>query len=177
MDAPTRIRLQCIRATAFDNGGQIFLSMEQIIPTPEAADLMITMAEKEKEQQTTERGLLKREKLRLAFWERMLAALEKSGVTLYQNVSPSNDHWLSAGSGLSGCPYMMIFSQREARMDLYIGRGSKEENKWLFDRLHEQKEAIEADFGEPLEWLRLDNKKASGIRYRKWRGECTRNRD
>ncbi len=161
------IRLQCIRATAFDNGGQIFLNMEQIIPTPEAEDFMIKVVEKEKEQQTTERTQLKRVKLRLAFWEQILAALEAAGVTLYSNVSPSNDHWLNAGSGLSGVPFTMIFSQKEARADLSIGRGSKEENKWLFDRLYEQKDAIEADFGAPMEWLRLDNKKAAGIRYRK----------
>lgn len=161
------IRLQCVRASAFDNGGQIFLNMEQIIPTPEAEDFMIKVVEKEKEQQTTERTQLKRVKLRLAFWEQALAALEAASVTLYSNVSPSNDHWLNAGSGLSGVPFTMIFSQKEARTDLSIGRGSREENKWLFDRLHEQKDAIEADFGAPMEWLRLDNKKAAGIRYRK----------
>jgi hypothetical protein len=161
------IRLQCIRATAFDNGGQIFLNMEQIIPTPEAEDFMIGVAEKEKEQQSTERTQIKREKLRLAFWEQTLAALEAAGVTLYSNVSPSKDHWLNAGSGLSGVPYTMIFSQKEARVDINPSRGSKAENKWIFDRLHEQKEAIETDFGAPLEWLRLDHKKASGIRYRK----------
>ena len=162
-----RIRLQCIRATAFDNGGQIFLNMEKIIPTPEAEDFMIGVAEKEKEQQSTEHSLVKREKLRLAFWEQTLAALETAGVTLYGNVSPSKDHWLNAGSGLSGVPYTMIFSQKEARADLSISRGSKAENKWVFDRLHEQKEQIEAEFGAPLEWLRMDDKKASGIRYRK----------
>ena len=161
------IRLQCIRATAFDNGGQVFLNMEQIIPTPEAEDFMIKVVEKEKEQQTTERTQLKRVKLRLAFWEQTLAALEAAGVTLYTNVSPSNDYWLNTGSGLSGVPFTMIFSQKEARTDLSIGRGSREENKWLFDRLYEQKDAIEADFGAPMEWLRLDNKKAAGIRYRK----------
>lgn len=161
------IRLQCIRATAFDNGGQLFLNMEQIIPTPEAEDFMIGMAEKEKEQQSTERGLVKREKLRLAFWEKMLTALEEADLGLYSNVGPSKDHWLNAGSGLSGVPYTMIFSQKEARSDLSISRGSRAENKWLFDRLHEQKAAIEADFGAPLEWLRLDEKKAAGIRFRK----------
>jgi hypothetical protein len=161
------IRLQCIRATAFDNGGQLFLNMEQIIPTPEAEDFMIGVAEKEKEQQSTERTQMKREKLRLAFWEQTLAALEAAGVTLYSNVGPSKDHWLNAGSGLSGVPYTMIFSQKEARVDINPSRGSKAENKWIFDRLHEQKEAIETDFGAPLEWLRLDHKKASGIRYRK----------
>jgi Domain of unknown function (DUF4268) len=161
------IRLQCIRATAFDNGGQIFLNMEQIIPTPEAEDFMIKVVEKEKEQQTTERTQLKRVKLRLAFWEQTLAALEAAGVTRYSNVNPSDDHWLDAGSGLSGVPFTMIFSQKEARADLSISRGSREENKWLFDRLYEQKDAIEADFGAPMEWLRLDNRKAAGIRYRK----------
>ena len=162
-----RIRLQCIRATAFDNGGQIFLNMEKIIPTPEAEDFMIGVAEKEKEQQSTEHSLMKREKLRLAFWEQTLAALETAGVTLYGNVSPSKDHWLNAGFGLSGVPYTMIFSQKEARADFAISRGSKAENKWVFDRLHEQKEQIEAEFGAPLEWLRMNDKKASGIRYRK----------
>ena len=161
------IRLQCIRATAFDNGGQLFLNMEKIIPTPEAEDFMIGLAGKEKEQQSTEHSLVKREKLRLAFWEQTLAALENAGVTLYQNVSPSADHWLDAGSGLSGVPFRMIFSQKEARADISISRGKKAENKWIFDRLHEQKEAIEAAFEAPLEWLRLDDKKASGIRHRK----------
>ncbi len=160
------IRLQCIRATAFDNSGQLFLNMEQIIPIPEAEDFMIGIAEKEKEQQSTERGLAKREKLRLAFWEKMLTALEEAGVSLYSNVGPSKDHWLNAGSGLNGVPYTMIFSQKEARSDISIGRGSKVENKWLFDRLHEQKAEIEAEFGAPMEWLRLDDKKASGIRFR-----------
>lgn len=161
------LRVQCMRATVFDSAGELFLNVEQIIPIPEAEDFMIGMAEKEKEQQSTERGLVKREKLRLAFWEKVLSALEDAGVSLYANVNPSKDHWLNAGSGLSGVPYTMIFSQKEARADLSIGRGSKAENKWLFDRLHEQKDAIEADFGAEFEWLRLDDKKASGIRHRK----------
>lgn len=161
------IRLQCIRATAFDNGGQLFLNMEKIIPTPEAEDFMIGVAEKEKEQQSTERGLAKREKLRLAFWEQALAALEGAGVTLYSNVSPSKDHWLNAGSGLNGVPYQMIFSQKEARVGLWLSRSNKEENKWIFDRLDQQKTAIHTEFGAPLEWRRMDDNKASGIGYRK----------
>jgi Domain of unknown function (DUF4268) len=161
------IRLQCIRATAFDNGGQLFLNLEQIIPTPEAADFMIGLAGKEKEQQSTEHSMVRRQKLRLAFWEQTLAALDSAGVTLFSNISPSKDHWLNAGSGLSGVPYTMIFSQRETRVDINLSRASKAENKWIFDRLKEQKDQIDAEFGDKLEWLRLDNKKASGIRFRK----------
>src|SRR5690625_3986554 len=137
------LRLQCIRATAFGEGERLFLNMEQIIPTPEAEDFMIGVAEKEKEQQGVERSLAKGAKLRSAFWEQTLAALEKAGITLVSNVSPSQDHWLSAGSGLSGVPYQMIFSQKEARVDLNPSRANASENKWIFDRLHEDKEAIE----------------------------------
>ena len=41
---------------------------------------MIGVAQKEKELQSTEHFLVKREKLRLAFWEQTLAALENAGV-------------------------------------------------------------------------------------------------
>lgn len=161
------IRLQCVRASAFDNGGQLFLNMEKIIPTPEAEDFMIGLAGKEKEQQSTEHTLVKREKLRLAFWEQALAALENAGVTLYSNVSPGKDHWLNAGSGLGGAPYQMIFAQKEARVGLWLHRSVREENKWIFDRLHQQKEEIEADFGAKLNWRRMDENRASSIGYQK----------
>lgn len=48
-------------------------------------------------------------------------------------------------------------------MLLDLQRGSKEENKWLFDRLEEQREQLERDFGGTLEWRRMDDKKSSRI--------------
>ncbi|MFX6965296.1 DUF4268 domain-containing protein, partial [Acinetobacter baumannii] len=44
-----------------------------------------------------------------------------------------------------------------------IGRSNAEENKLLFDFFSEHKQQIEESFGQPLEWLRLDNKKSSRI--------------
>ena len=41
------------------------------------------------------------------------------------------------------------------------------ENKFLFDHLYGQRDDIESSFGFPLEWLRLDDKKASRIQLRK----------
>lgn len=38
-------------------------------------------------------------------------------------------------------------------------------NKALFDRLFEQKDEIEQQLGFPVVWDRLDNKKASRIKY------------
>ncbi len=161
------IRLQCIRATAFDNGGQLFLNMEQIIPTPEAEDYMIGVAEKEKEQQSTERNLAKQDKVRLAFWEKALVALDQSDIGLFSNVNAGRDHWLSTGSGVGGVVMSMIFLKSEARLDLNIGRANKAENKWVFDQLMKEKSAIEADFGAELEWRRMDENKASKVQFAK----------
>lgn len=161
------LSIQCMRVTAFGGDDQLFLNVEQIIPIPEAEGFMIGIAEKEKEQQTAERSLARRKKLRPAFWQQMLSALEEAGIDLYKNVNPSRDHWLSTGSGLSGVHYTMIFSQKEVRVEINSERSSKAENKSVFDDLREEKESIETDFGAPLEWCRLDDKKASRIRCRK----------
>jgi hypothetical protein len=41
----------------------------------------------------------------------------------------------------------------------------KDENKFIFDGLLAQREAIEAAFGQPLDWKRLDHKKSSRIEF------------
>jgi hypothetical protein len=157
------IRVQCFKATAYGHAGQTFLNLEQIIPPPEAADFIITVAEKEKKQNEVQKTQHKRETLRREFWTQTLAALEQAGIRLYSNVSPGDDHWLSTGAGLSGVPYMMIFSQRDIRVELYIGKPSRDENKWIFDELFKEKEAIEAIFGRPIDWRRIEGKKACRI--------------
>ena len=50
------------------------------------------------------------------------------------------------------------------RAELYIDRGDKDENKWIFDRLFDLKSSIESTFGDGLVWERLDGKKASRIK-------------
>lgn len=157
------LQIECYKATPFQHGEDLFLNIEQIIPTPEAADFMIGITEKEKEQKQVERGLSNAQQLRHAFWTEALDALNQAGVKLYQNISPSRDHWLSAASGLSGINYAMIFSKAEARVEFNIARGQQEENKRAFDLLYEQREAIEQKFGGKLAWRRLDHRKASRI--------------
>ncbi len=159
------VRIECFKATPFQDGEQIFLTLDQIIPLAEAEELMIGIAEKEKEEQTTERGQARRHTLRNEFWRQMLEALESAGVDLYANVGPSDDHWLSAGSGLSGVHYSMIFSRDCARVEFVIGRGTAAKNKATFDYLYAKKSDLEKRFGAPLEWRRLNNNKVSIICY------------
>lgn len=157
------IRAQCFRAVPYSFGDELFLDLQQIIPTPEAADFMIGMATKETEEKTIQAVQKPRHLLRLAFWEQALEHLRASGISRFNSINPSQDHWLNAATGMSGVTFTLIFSKDEARVEVGITRSETAENKWVFDQLHEQKETLETKFGAPLDWLRLDDKKACRI--------------
>ena len=161
------IQLQCFKVTPFALADDLLLNVDQIIPTPEAKEFMIGMSVKEKEEKATKTTKSNSEQLRPAFWELTLEALRTSPVDLFNNISPSKDHWLSAGSGLRACPFSMIFGVKEVRVELYMSRSHAEENKFIFDCLFAQKDEIEKAFGNILEWQRLDNRKASRIQFSK----------
>ena len=159
------IRAQCFKVTPYTFGEELMIDIQQIIPTPEAEDFMIGMSSKENEEKAAQDTQKKRHKLRLDFWEAVLEQLRLDGVSLYQNISPAKDHWLSAGSGVRSCPYQMIFSRDEVRVEISLQRSEAAENKWLFDQLFADKDQIERDFGAEIDWRRMDDKKASRIVY------------
>lgn len=161
------IRCQCFKVTPYQAGTELFLNVEQIIPTPESSDFMIGMVAKEAEESRADSEQKQRFVLRMAFWEQALDAFSKSKCTLFNNISPSRDHWLNAGSGLAAVTYTLIFGKNEIRAELNIARKDPDENRFVFERLQTQREAIEQRFGAPLEWLPLPEKKSSRIHYTK----------
>lgn len=161
------IEAKCFKVTPWVLDEELILDIQQIIPTPEAADFMISMSNKDGEEKAVQDTLKQRHRLRLAFWEEALAQLRADGVTLFQNISPTKDHWVSAGSGVRSCPYSLIYSKDEARVDLVLQRPDQADNTWLFERLLSQREAIEKAFGEELQWLPLEGKKACRITFAK----------
>ena len=159
------IRAQCFRVVPYSFGQELLIDLQQIIPTPEAADYMIGMADKESEEKFVQDKQKDRHELRRAFWTNTLEALRAAGVSLYENISPSKDHWLASATGVSGCGYNLIFSKNEARVELYLQRSQATENKWIFDQLEREKQKIEERFHAELQWQRLDDKKASRVCY------------
>jgi hypothetical protein len=143
----------------------VFVDIRQVIPTPEAESYMIGMAQKEAEEQSTSSSseLQQRHYLRREFWTMALEKFRTSPCSLFNNRAPSTDHWLAAGSGVSGVPFELIFSQKDARVQLNISRGDALENTWLFERLQERKTHIESLFGEPLDWRLLPERKSCQI--------------
>ena len=160
-----RIRIQCIKAVPFAMGDQLLLKLDQILPVKEAEQYMIGISEKKQEEQSSERSLANRHVIRQKFWKVFLDTIRESDCRLYDNVNPSKDGWSSTGSGVSGIVYIVVFGRNCMRVEFFIGRGSKEENKYLFDQLVARREELDQKFGAPLDWERLDNKKACRISY------------
>jgi len=156
------IRIQCFRVTPYKKDDELFLDIEQIIPMKDAEDYVIKMAEKAQDDIMIENRLKSSDALRLEFWTALLKEMAKKS-ELFKNISPKKDNWISAGSGIAGVPFTFAISKVYARVELYIDTGDKVENKKLFDYLHQNKEAIEAAFGEAMTWERLDDKRASRI--------------
>ena len=158
------IRAQCFRAIPYRFDDEIFVDLQQIIPTPEAEDFMISMAAKGADEKLTEDAQRRSHKVRLEFWEQALEALRARGLSRYQNISPPKVHWLNCGTGVPGCAYTLIFRKKEVRIELTLKRSNSDENKWLFERFEESKNELESRFGQALEWNRMDDKKSSKIR-------------
>lgn len=81
-------------------------------------------------------------------------------------MSPSADHWIGAGAGKSGLSFnYVVWLKGKTAVELYIDTGDRSENKAVFDRSCAQRELIEGEFGRPLQWERLGNRRASRMRH------------
>lgn len=160
-----KLRIQCFKATPFALGDQLFLTMEQIIPTKDTEDFVISMADKNQDEINTQESLKSRHSLRMEFWSKALPQL-KGKTPIFQNSSPTKDHWLSAGgTGISGARYTMVITKNYAGVQLEFAKASKEDNKKLFDELLNYKLKIEDEFGHPLVWERMDDNISSRVAH------------
>lgn len=162
-----KIKIQCFKATPYEFQQQYFLTLDQIIPTKDAQDYVISMTNKAQEENYTEETIKNRHKIRLRFWAEFLKAI-KAKSTLFQSSNPTKEYALAAGGpGITYVTYQVVISGNRSWVTLNFGRSSQEENKILFDALAQHKEHIEATFGEYLIWERNDELKKSAVSYYK----------
>jgi hypothetical protein len=161
------LEIQCYKATAYKFSEELFLNIEQIIPTPEAADFMIGISQKESEEKSAKREKAERFDLRIGYWKEALKIFKESNIVLFDNISPSEKHWLNIGAGHRHMKYVLVFLKFSVRVEVYFSDTNATNNKKFFDLLHNNKEKIEDAFGHSLNWQRLDKKKACRISYEK----------
>ena len=153
--------IQCFKATPYKVGEQLFLDMEQIIPTKETEEFMIKMAEKNREEQDT---LKERDRLLLDFWQTVINRCKQAGIALFANAIPSRFNNIGTGIGITGLSVNFVMTRNTGRIELYISKSNPEENTRIFNELQKYKAAIEQEFGHELIWESLDDKKACRIK-------------
>jgi len=158
-----KLRIQCFKMIPYSLDDQLFLAVEQIIPTKDAEEFMIGMADKAQDEVDSQTHLKQRHIIRKQFWIKLIAAMNLKS-DLYKNISPSAYHWIGAGSGVRGAGLNFAITKSYGRAEIYIDRGVAEENKFIFDELYKQREEIESRFKGSLVWERLDDKRASRIK-------------
>ena len=100
--------------------------------------------------------------VRKKYWHQLLPLINNT--TLFANITPSKDHWISAGAGISGITYVFVVTKSFVRIELAIVSSSKDKNKMYFKKLAQNKEKIENSFGSSLVWEELPDNKMSRIK-------------
>jgi hypothetical protein len=99
---------------------------------------------------------------RHAFWTALLARA-RNRAHPHASVSPGTDSWLGAGSGMSGVHFAYTIRERDASVQVLIEGADADANLRIFDELAAHSADIEADFGGPLTWERMEGRKKCAI--------------
>lgn len=126
----------------------------------------------------TKKKLAERHLLRREYWSQLLERAKKR-TRLHAAISPSESSYVATSAGKRGLMYSYVIRQHEGGVELYIDRGAEteDESKAVFDSLAASKAEIEKAFGEPLEWQRLEGKRACRIAKRIEKGGYRDDRD
>lgn len=105
--------------------------------------------------------------LRRKYWEYALVFIKEANRDggLFANVNTSKDNWINGAFGISGFNIACVANFDSARIELYLAKSKKEDNKKAFDSLFEHKDEIEKSLGVSLNWKRGDDIKSSKIFY------------
>ncbi|MFI3262465.1 MAG: DUF4268 domain-containing protein [Rikenellaceae bacterium] len=154
------LKIQCFKAKPYQIGEHLFVDFEQILPAKKAKDYSIRISE-------DVNNLVEaadRHKKRILFWEDFITICKKNENSLC-HTKPTKKNWLNKGLGM-GINISCSITYTSAQVQINIGNKDKELNKKIFDILFSQREGIEKEFGEKLEWERKDDHKSSKIRFK-----------
>jgi hypothetical protein len=110
------------------------------------------------------RVIVERHLVRKEFWAQLLSK-SKSKTKLFARKTPGIEAYLNISGGRRGLYFSFDITYESARIELYIDNGDGTWNKSVFDSFLKNKSKIEEVFGEPLVWDRLENNRASAIRF------------
>lgn len=127
----------------------------------EPSDLVFFLRD---ENESHENEVGTRHELRRRYWTYALDFIHQAhGDESFSNVTGSKDNWISGFFGVSGFCISCVANFDSARVEIYLGKSDKEENKKAFDKLYSHKGDIEFALCTALKWSRADENKASRV--------------
>ena len=153
------------------NGAFYLIKLESIVIGDSSPAPLLTViagpSEEARQIGLTKKDLAERQKLRYRFWEGLLERSRKQ-TKLHANISPVPQNWVGTGAGISGMALNYAVRQTDAQAELYIdrGKGRDAENALIFDAFYTEKDRIERDAGLPINWEKLEAKRACRISIR-----------
>ena len=98
------------------------------------------------------------------FWSEFLPAFHARHAAWSRAKVPPTANWLSLPAGKTGLYYSASFCvPQRFRVELYVDADDQDQVTRRFDALRERRGEIEEQFGEELEWERLESRRASRI--------------
>jgi CBS domain-containing protein len=109
-----------------------------------------------------------REEAYIRFFAKLNTLLAKETDFPLRNVSPQGQNCLVLASLDTSRPELATITasfarRKRLRIELYLDGGDKDKNEERFEQLVARKSEIEQVVGEPLEWERMDNRRACRI--------------
>jgi hypothetical protein len=154
------VKIQCFRATPYSMGEELFLQIEQIIPLPETQEFMIDAKEKEKEEKGKSKTVAEGETRLIEFWGNLKEDLRAHRLDYIERVSAAPHYSIGFWKGKG--KFAFCIGRNTIRVELYFSHDS---DKKFIDAMAQHKAKIDEKFNGVIEWERLDNKKASRIKY------------
>lgn len=151
LNEETPINFYLVSIAAYKIGDSIPAPLFTVIVSPSESD------KEEQEEQEEKSALYKK------FWEQLLARAKEKGVMLHSTCSRLGKHYIDVRLD-KGLYLVYVIWDTGAAVHLYIS-GKDRSDKQIFDSFYSEREKIESDFGDTLDWDRRDTAKYSLIRY------------
>jgi hypothetical protein len=151
--------ITCVRLRPHRLEGHLLIDCTQIIPLPESHEYEVKIRAQQQEQR---KKVSSRQETLRRFWTQFIERA-KGRTSLFVNRTPSTDQWLSGASGRTGFSFVPVLMQSNVRVECYVDPGDEALSMSAFEQLAAQKQDIEADYGNALDWQPLPGKRACRI--------------
>lgn len=96
------------------------------------------------------------------YWDNFVEFMKMHPSDLFHTPNAGYDHWINIAIGKGGIVVALLLDKRKQRATIQLWIANDAE-KQIFDALYVYAEQAEASIGHPLNWRRMDGKKASSV--------------